>query len=233
MAAGTANSSVARAVAGSLAVTALDAALLGLALGGPGPLLAHPRALALLAVWGVGGLVLALLHPVRRHEPIDAEPEPLLGFAALFLVPLLTPPTAALGERLGVLPWLARGELEWAGVAMVAAGLIIRIAAMAQLGSRFAPVVSVQRDHVLETRGLYAWLRHPGYLGSALACAGAMFAFGSALAAPLVILFLELLRRRIQREERALERHFGDEFRRYRARTGGLLPRIAARRPPG
>jgi protein-S-isoprenylcysteine O-methyltransferase Ste14 len=69
-------------------------------------------------------------------------------------------------------------------------------------------------------------VRHPGYLGSLLACAGAMLAFGSALALPLVAAFALLLRARIAREEALLERHFGDEWRAYRARTGALLPRV-------
>jgi protein-S-isoprenylcysteine O-methyltransferase Ste14 len=41
-----------------------------------------------------------------------------------------------------------------------------------------------------------------------------------------VLLFFALLRARIAREEVLLEQHFGDEFRRYRGRTGGLLPRF-------
>jgi len=55
--------------AGALAVTALDALLLLAALGGMRALLGHTRALALLAVWAVGGIVLALLRPVRCTSP--------------------------------------------------------------------------------------------------------------------------------------------------------------------
>jgi protein-S-isoprenylcysteine O-methyltransferase Ste14 len=53
-----------------------------------------------------------------------------------------------------------------------------------------------------------------------------MLAFGSALAAPLVIVFLGLIGHRIRREERALLEHFGDEYQRYRSRTGALLPAL-------
>jgi len=221
---------IAHAVTGSLAVTALDAALLALALGGVSALLAHTRALALLAIGFAAGVVLALLRPVRTHDPQATAAEPKLAFAALFLVPLLVPPVAALGERLRVFPWFARPAIEWTGVALVALGLGIRIAAMATLGSRFSPIVAVQRDHALETRGIYGRVRHPGYLGSALACAGGMLAFGSALALPLVLAFTTLIRHRIRREERALLEHFGDDYRRYRERTGALLP--ARRRGP-
>jgi protein-S-isoprenylcysteine O-methyltransferase Ste14 len=215
-----------RAIAGALAVTALDALLLVAALGSVQALIEHRRALALLTVWAAGGIVLALLRPVRAHDPVELEHEPRSLLVALLAVPLLTPPVAALGERLGLFPWFANASLEWAGIAAVALGLGVRIAAMAQLGSRFSPLVTVQRDHLLETRGIYSRIRHPGYSGALLACAGAMFVFGSALALPLVLLFATLLRARVGREERLLEQHFGDEFRRYRERTGGLLPRF-------
>jgi len=137
----------------------------------------------------------------------------------------VTPAVSAAGRRFGVLPWFAS---EWAGgigVALVALGLAVRIAAMARLGSRFSPLVAVQRTHALERGGPYAAVRHPGYLGSLLACVGAMLAFGSALALPLVAAFALLLRARIALEESLLERTFGDEWRRYRERTHALLPR--------
>ena len=225
--AGTANlAHAARAIAGALGVTALDALLLIAALGSAQNLIAHRRALALLAVWTAGGIVLALLRPVRVHAPTVLEHEPRFLLVALLAVPLLTPPVAALGERFGLLPWFAYAALEWTGVAAVAIGLGVRIAAMTRLGSRFSPLVTVQRDHVLETRGIYSRIRHPGYSGALLACAGAMLAFGSALALPLVVVFAALLRARVAREETLLEQHFGDEFRRYRERTGELLPRF-------
>lgn len=220
-----------RATLGALAVTALDALLLIAAMGGPGALLRHHRALALLAVWAAGGVVLALLRPVRLHEPVALKPESKFALVALLVVPLLAPAVGAVGERFALLPWFAWAFVEWAGVVAVAVGLAVRIAAMARLGSRFSPLVSVQRGHALETRGIYAWVRHPGYFGALLACAGAMLAFGSALSLPLVVLFYGLLLSRIAREERMLEQHFGDAFRDYRTRTGGLLPRPGRRVP--
>jgi len=213
----------------SLGSTALDAALLAVALGGVPSLFAHPRALALLACWGVGGLVLALLAPVRTQEVVADSRENVALLAGLGLLPLVTPPVAALGERLalGSLPgglWL-----RWAGVALSAAGLALRIAAMAQLGSRFSPLVTVQREHPLETRGVYARVRHPGYLGSWLCAFGAMLAFGSALGLLPLAPFTALIGARARREEALLERHFGNAYRSYRERTGAFVPRLGAR----
>jgi len=216
----------------ALTATGLDAALLALALGGVAPLLAHPRALALLALWAAGAITLALLRPVRGHDAATVERDPPFLLLALFLLPLLAPPLAALGERLALWPLPGGAPLRWLGVVLSGVGLGVRIAAMAQLGSRFSPLLAVQREHALETRGLYARVRHPGYLGALLAALGGALAFGSAVALPLVAAMGLLLWTRAGREETLLERHFGTAYANYRARSGRLLPRLAPPRSP-
>ena len=214
-----------RSVASALAVLALDAALLALGLGGADMLARDPRAIALLATWGVAGIALALRRPVRGQDVAAARPDPLV-MLALLVLPLAAAPLGAFGARhaLYTLPWA--NTVSWCGVALVAAGLWLRIAAMARLGRRFSPLVALQKDHVLETGGPYAFVRHPGYLGALLACLGAAIAFGSALALPLPALMLAAQQARVRREEALLGTRFGDEWARYAARTGALLPRI-------
>lgn len=216
----------------ALVVTGLDAALLALALGGVAPLLAHPRALALLALWAVGAVTLALLRPVRGHEATTVERDPPFVLLALFLIPLLTPAVAALGERLALWPLPGGSPLRWFGVALSGVGLAVRITAMAQLGSRFSPLLAVQREHALETRGLYARIRHPGYLGALLAALGGALAFGGTVGLPLVAAMGLLLWARAGREEVMLERHFGAAYVNYRGRSGRFLPRLAPPRRP-
>ena len=216
----------------ALGVVALDAALLAAALGGLAALLAHPRALSLLALWAAGGVTLALLRPVRGHDAVAVERESPMVLIALLLIPLATPPTAALGERLALWTLPGGAPVRWAGVALSGAGLALRIAAMAQLGPRFSPRVAMQREHALETRGLYARVRHPGYAGAWLAALGGAIAFGNALAMPLVAAMGLMLWRRAGREEAMLERHFGDDFRHYRARTGRFVPRFVSSPTP-
>jgi protein-S-isoprenylcysteine O-methyltransferase Ste14 len=215
-----------RAIQGALLVTGLDALLLALGLGGPDALWRHSRAVALLIIWGIGAIVLAWLRPVRTHDPVEMRKDPPYAMPALFLLPLAVPPLSAWGERTHL--WLIPGglALRWAGVALSGLGFAMRIAAIATLGSRFSPFVAVQRDHTLETGGLYGRVRHPGYLGAWLVTLGAMLAFGSALTLPLVLLMLFLLDGRARREDTVLEGHFGDTFRHYRARTGRFFPRL-------
>jgi protein-S-isoprenylcysteine O-methyltransferase Ste14 len=215
-----------RVVLGVTLPLALDALLLALALGGGAALLAHPPALALLAVSGAAGLALAILRPVRGHDAISVERDQRGVLLALFVLPMLAAPLSALGERLGIWPVGGGPGLRWTGVGLCAAGLTLRIAAMAQLGTRFSPLVAIQRTHALETRGLYARVRHPGYLGSWVAALGGTMAFDSALAHPALLLMGGLLWWRTVREETALDRHFGEAYRAYRARSGRFLPRL-------
>ena len=213
-------------VAFALLATAFDALLLVLALGGLAPLLAHARALALLGVYAVSGVALALLRPVRSQDVTASVPDPPLTLLLLGVVPLLVPPLSALAERLAWWPLPGGDALRWAGVALAAAGLALRIAAMARLRDRFSPRLAVQRGHALETGGPYARVRHPGYLGTLLAALGAALTFGSAVGLLAVVPLAALLAARVRREETLLEGRFGEEWRRYRARTGAFLPRL-------
>lgn len=211
-----------------LIVVAFEAALLAAGLGSFAAL-ADPRAIALLALSGAAGYALQWLQPLKGHDAASTEKD--AGVMLVLLVaPLLAPPVGALGARLGWAMLPAPLAVSWAGVALVAAGLALRITAMASLGPRFSPLVAVQREHVLETRGLYAHIRHPGYLGALLACLGGALAFGSALALPLVVAMRLAHAARIRREEAALERHFGDAWRDYARRSGALLPRLGGAR---
>jgi protein-S-isoprenylcysteine O-methyltransferase Ste14 len=214
----------------SLIVTAIDFLLLALALGGVRAVLAHPRAPALVAVWAVAGAALALKRPVRSQDVVESTPEPRLALVGLGLIPVLTPAIAALGERLGLWPLPGDGVLRWAGVALVALGLTLRLAAMMQLGPRFSPLVAVQAEHALETRGLYARIRHPGYLGAWLAALGAVLTFGSALGLVPLALFTWVMAGRVRKEEGLLAARFGDAWRDYRARTGAFVPRLGGAR---
>lgn len=217
----------------ALAATGLDVVLLALALGGFAPLLFHPRALTLLFLWAVGAVSLALLRPVRGHDAAAVERDPPFVLLLLFLIPLLTAPVAALGERLALLPLPGGEALRWLGVGLSGAGLWLRIAAMAQLGPRFSPLLAMQHGHALETHGLYGRVRHPGYLGAIVAALGGTLAFGSAIALPLVLAMGRLLSARAGREEAMLEAHFGEAYRAYRARSGRFLPRFGPPPRPG
>jgi len=83
------------------------------------------------------------------------------------------------------------------------------------------------------TTGPYRFVRHPIYAGGTL-----VFGIGLALILNSWILLLwpilgcltwSVL---VRKEEKMMETVFGDEYTRYAARTGGLLPRLFRKSPP-
>ncbi|HKA09401.1 MAG TPA: isoprenylcysteine carboxylmethyltransferase family protein [Candidatus Dormibacteraeota bacterium] len=133
-----------------------------------------------------------------------------------------------------VLPALLRqvdfggvGQAAWAGVALAFAGLIIRGWGMRTLGRSYSRTLRTSSDQRLVTTGPYRWVRHPGYLGSMAVWVGASLAFHSWVAAIIVAMLMVLAYGwRISAEERMLAEHFGDEYRKYVARTARLIPGV-------
>jgi protein-S-isoprenylcysteine O-methyltransferase Ste14 len=215
----------ARSVLGALIVLAFDAALLALGFGDASMLVRDPRAAALLVTWGAAGVALALRRPARGQDAKPARADALV-MLALFVLPLAAAPLGAYGARRALYVPPYANTISWCGVALVAGGLWLRVAAMTRLGRRFAPVVTLQADHALETGGPYAFVRHPGYLGALAACLGGSLAFGSLFALPVPALMLVAQLARVRREEALLAASFGGQWNAYAARTGALLPRV-------
>jgi protein-S-isoprenylcysteine O-methyltransferase Ste14 len=86
-----------------------------------------------------------------------------------------------------------------------------------QLGRSFSVRAEAK---ALVTTGLYSKFRHPVYLFGELAFAGLFLAWGKPIPALVYFaLFIPTQIVRARKEERVLEQAFGDEYRRYRART--------------
>lgn len=75
-----------------------------------------------------------------------------------------------------------------AGLALIAAGVALRIAAIRALGDDFVSMRAAPRRRV--TTGPYRWLRHPSEVGLVAAAAGAAVLLGSRGAAALVLVVL-------------------------------------------
>lgn len=149
------------------------------------------------------------------------------GSRPLILIAMTAAVWTAFGvrsQRLGLLPgpaalWMAAGAL------LMLAGIVVRQRAVHFLGAYFRTHVTLLDDHRLVTTGPYARIRHPSYTGGLMSAASVGLAMGSlASLAVTVILPALAFAYRIRVEERALERHFGDEWRDYRASTAALIP---------
>jgi protein-S-isoprenylcysteine O-methyltransferase Ste14 len=112
----------------------------------------------------------------------------------------------------------------WPGLAVVAAGVLLMVAAQLHLGASWR--VGIDRDARpgLVTAGIYAWSRNPIYLAVFLLLAGfalmvpTWFSIALAVAAPIGF------RRQAIYEEQYLRRTYGEAFERYGRGVGRFLP---------
>jgi len=117
--------------------------------------------------------------------------------------------------------------VRWIGVAT---GLLAIPSArwlFRNLGRNVSETVLTKADHSLVTTGPYQWVRHPLYTtGGALLVAVGLIAanwFILLLATAAVVLVRVLV---VPREERELIAKFGDDYRRYKQRTGAMFPQL-------
>jgi len=114
-----------------------------------------------------------------------------------------------------------------AGLLVLWLGLAVRVWAVATLGRAFRTTVEVEPEQTVVTGGPYRWVRHPSYSGLLLIALGAGLAAGTWPAvAVCAVLPLPGLVLRIRVEEAELVRVLGNRYRRYRAGTKRLVPRV-------
>jgi protein-S-isoprenylcysteine O-methyltransferase len=82
-------------------------------------------------------------------------------------------------------------------------------------------------QHVLITRGIYQYIRHPGYLGFYIFAVGTQIALKNPIAVVVYIVVLwKFFHDRIDAEEYYLVQMFGNEYKLYRGRTPTWIPFI-------
>ena len=157
-------------------------------------------AVTFIAVVGTAGnrLLLLEIHPdlmEERANSMSAEGakswdrilSPMMAFT-----PFLVLAFSALDDRFDWSMNLPIG-VQFTGLVFIALGY--SIVTWAMVANRFfSGVVRIQKDrnhHVVES-GPYSFVRHPGYLGSLIACCGFSLALGS-IWALVIVLFLTIL----------------------------------------
>jgi protein-S-isoprenylcysteine O-methyltransferase Ste14 len=113
------------------------------------------------------------------------------------------------------------------GFVLIWFGLGIRIYAIRLLGKSFSNEVKIKVEHELYDKNIYAYIRHPSYLGAILSIIGTSFWLESWLTFPIsMIITILAYYHRITQEEKILLNHFGEKYAKYCQKTGSLLPKI-------
>ena len=110
-------------------------------------------------------------------------------------------------------------------VRLVVLGLTL-IVAMFLFRSGHVVVSQEQRPNGVVTTGAFRYVRHPVYLASILVYLGLMVSTVSLFSFILLVVIWIFYDYIANYEEKLLEAKFGEEYRRYKQRTGKWTPRI-------
>jgi protein-S-isoprenylcysteine O-methyltransferase Ste14 len=128
--------------------------------------------------------------------------------------------TLAVGVALGLTVWehapAAWGAVQVFGACLLVVGFVLWSTARLQLGKSFAVTAQARK---LVTQGLYSKLRNPIYVFGSCVIAGLILLLGHPAWLLVFLILIPLQIWRSGKEASVLEAAFGDEYRKYRART--------------
>lgn len=109
----------------------------------------------------------------------------------------------------------------------IASNLLI-IAGFFVLAAAWKVLYAAQRERRLATSGPYARVRHPQYVGFVLIMSGFLLQWPTLITLVMFPVLVYMYVRLARREEGEVLAEFGDEYRRYMARTPAFFPRWSA-----
>ncbi len=125
-----------------------------------------------------------------------------------------------------LLSGLGIGDLgTWVVFVMALSTIIILIG----LWLIFAGWQKVHKSRGLATEGIYAYVRHPQYLGIILITLALLIQWPTLITLAMWPILFLMYYRLARREERELEARFGKEYSRYKQRVPMFLPSLRAR----
>ncbi|MBO0687177.1 MAG: isoprenylcysteine carboxylmethyltransferase family protein [Candidatus Dormibacteraeota bacterium] len=177
---------------------------------------------ALTAIWIGVELLIFLRSSLRRGARSQDRGSLLLIFGSIFVALFLA---GILARRApGAAVHDGRYAIFFVGLAMMAAGIALRSAAVIVLGRFFTVSVMVGSDQRVVETGPYRWIRHPSYTGALLIVAGLLLCATNWAALAGIVPVLAAVLYRIKVEEQALSEELGDAYRNYARRTKRLVP---------
>ena len=148
----------------------------------------------------------------ERDNPGINVPPPLIYVAPLLLGLVL--------DRRRHLPFLPRGMARGLGLALLGGGAVLNAWFLRTIRDADVPIRTDKPVPRLTTEGPFRYTRNPSYLALAMIYAGIAVLRNSLWAILLLPVVLVVIQREvIGREERYLERTFGEEYRDYKTRV--------------
>jgi protein-S-isoprenylcysteine O-methyltransferase Ste14 len=159
------------------------------------------------------------------EQRVTGQEKALLGLLSLgmFFIPIIYGATDWLDFANYTLPVWA----GWLGVLLIASALFVFWRAHADLGLNWSPSLEIREKHELITRGIYGFIRHPMYASQWLWVIAQPLLLQNWIAGFMnLLVFIPFYFLRVKAEEKMMLDSFGNEYREYMNRTGGVLPRL-------
>lgn len=102
----------------------------------------------------------------------------------------------------------------------------VQIWATKTLGDNYSQDIAIKKVHQLITSGPFKFVRHPQYLSQFFMDLGGAAATLSFILTPLALIQIPFLFLRASLEDKFLEKHFGENFRSYKKKSGMFFPFI-------
>ena len=115
--------------------------------------------------------------------------------------------------------------LRWVGVGLGCASFGLYAWAQATLGKEWSPHLQMRAEHHLVTTGPYARMRHPIYSAYMVFMTSIALVTANWFFIGLLVVSIVVFAFRIPKEEQMLIDSFGEEYKAYMRRTGGLFPK--------
>jgi len=175
-------------------------------------------------------IVRAPLNKMRKQEKmserrVTSQEKTSLGllFLAMFLVPIIY----AASDWLDFANYQLPAWAGWLGVLLLAGAVFVFWRAHADLGLNWSPTLEIREKHELITRGIYGVIRHPMYASQWLWVIAQPLLLQNWIAGWLdLLVFVLFYFLRVRAEEQLMLEQFGDEYRAYIQKVGGVLPKF-------
>lgn len=118
-----------------------------------------------------------------------------------------------------------KSPFGWLGIGAAAAGVLVFVIAMGTMRDSWRAGIPEKDRTELVTAGIYRWSRNPAFLGFDLMYFGLLTAFFNPIHLIFAAFAAVMLHLQILQEEEFLTGVFGEEYVRYRARTGRYFGR--------
>lgn len=147
----------------------------------------------------------------------------ILLLTGMFIVPLIYSASNWLDFANYSLPTWA----GWLGVVLITLALIVFWRAHADLKTNWSPSLEIREKHELITHGIYGYIRHPMYASQWLWVIAQPLLLQNWLAGWLdLFVFILFYVLRVRAEEKLMIDTFGDQYRDYMKKVGGVFPKF-------